>query len=205
MQRTTPMTRPRTRTRPRMIRILRSRLYDVISAGTRVGVGWVFAEFGLALRGRETAIADHLTGAGPPIAAFDALATFAAPMIPGLLVALSVAFAVGLLTWLTGPLLALIAVAGTLAVGAEHLSPFGSWGATVLVTAVCVLMAVGGGRWSWDYLVLAPRPPVSRPVRHRAPSMTRGKAPAISPRRPEHAPPLLYPVEQAALRRPYRL
>lgn len=179
--------------------ILRGRLYDVISAATRVGVGWVFAEYGLALRGQEGLVAQRLSDAGMPVAAF------AAPLAPALLVALSVSFAVGLLTWLTGPLLALAAVIGTLSAGAAHLSPFGSWGATVLVTAVCVLMAVGGGRWSWDYLVLSPRPVVPRPVRRRAPSTAQGKAPAISPRRPEHAPPLLYPVEQAAHQRPYRL
>nr|WP_026119602.1 hypothetical protein [Nocardiopsis ganjiahuensis] len=211
MQRTQPRTRPKTPSKPpsrsaakpRSHRakpsILRGRLHDVVSAATRVGVGWVFAEYGLALRGRETAVAERLSDAGMPAAAF------AAPLLPALLVALSVSFAVGLLTWLTGPLLALSAVVGTLTAGAAHLSPFGSWGATALVTAVCVLMAVGGGRWSWDYLVLSPRPVVPRPARRRAPSTTQGKAPAISPRRPEHAPPLLYPVEQAALRRPYRL
>ncbi|WP_184365622.1 DoxX family protein [Nocardiopsis metallicus] len=212
MQRTRPMMRPEpppkrstrpTRstlaTRSAKPSILRGRLYDVISAATRVGVGWVFAEYGLALRGQEDLVAERLSDAGMPVAAF------AAPLAPALLVALSVAFAVGLLTWLTGPLLALSAVVGTLTVGAAHLSPFDSWGATALVTAVCVLMAVGGGRWSWDYLVLSPRPLVPRPVRRRAPSTARGKAPAISPRRPEHAPPLLYPVEQAAQQRPYRL
>lgn len=178
---------------------MRGRLYDVISAATRVGVGWVFAEYGLALRGREPLVAEHLSDAGMPVAAF------AAPLVPALLVALSVSFAVGLLTWLTGPLLALSAMVGTLTAGAEHLSPFGSWGATALVTAVCVLMAAGGGRWSWDYLVLSPRPCAPRPVRRRVPSTTQGKAATISPRRPEHAPPLLYPVEQAAPRRPYRL
>ena len=196
MQRTAPMRRPRTRTKPR---IFRGRLYDVISAATRVGVGWAFAEYGLALRGREPVVAEHLAETGMPVA------DFAAPLIPALMVALSISFAVGLLTWLTGPLLAVSALIGTLAAGAEHLSPFGSWGATVLVTAVCILMAVGGGRWSWDYLVLAPRPPAPRPVRHRTPTTTRRKAHPISHRRPEHAPPLLYPVDQAALRRPYRL
>ncbi len=159
----------------------------------------MFAEYGLALRGREAVVAERLSDAGMPIAAF------AAPLVPALLVALSVAFAVGLLTWLTGPLLALSAVVGALTAGAAHLSPFGSWGATALVTAVCVLMAAGGGRWSWDYLVLTPRPAAARPVRRRVPSSAQEKAPAISHRRPEHAPPLLYPVEQAALRRPYRL
>ncbi|GHC90709.1 hypothetical protein GCM10007079_37200 [Nocardiopsis terrae] len=208
MQRTTPRTRPRTPTRrpPRhrpepgaRPRVPRGRLYDVVSAATRVGVGWVFAEYGLALRGREDLVAGHLTEAGMPVAAL------AAPLVPALLVALSVSFAVGLLTWLTGPLLALAAVAGSLTAGAPHLTPFDSWGATALVTAVCVLMAVGGGRWSWDYLIVSPRPRTPRPVRHRTTSAEQEKAPGISPRRPEHAPPLLYPVGQAAPRRPYRL
>lgn len=178
---------------------LHGRLYDVIAAATRVGVGWVFAEYGLALRGRVDLVADRLSDSGMPAAGL------VAPVVPALLVALAVSFAVGLLTWLTGPLLALSAVVGTLTTTAADPSPFGSWGATALVTAVCVLMAVGGGRWSWDYLVLSPRLRGSRPVRLRARSMARGKAPAISPRRPEHAPPLLYPVEQAAPRRPNRL
>ncbi|WP_460765984.1 DoxX family protein [Nocardiopsis nanhaiensis] len=200
MQRTTPTTRSASRPGPRTKhRVTRGRLYDIASAATRVGVGWVFAEYGLALRNREAMVAERLSDAGMPIAAF------VAPLVPVLLVVLSIAFAVGLLTWLSGPLLALAAVAGTLAAGAEHLSPFGSWGATVLVTTACVLLSVNGGRWSWDYLVLAPRPPARRSARHRPPTTTQGKAPTISHRRPEHAPPLLYPVEQAALRRPYRL
>ena len=200
MQRTKPTTRSASRPRPRTRhRLTRGRLYDIVSAATRVGVGWVFAEYGLALRGREARVTERLADAGMPIA------TFVAPLVPVLLVALSIAFAVGLLTWLSGPLLALAAVVGTLAAGAGHLPPFGSWGATVLVATVCVLLSVGGGRWSWDYLVLAPRPPARRSARYRSPTTTGGKAPTISHRRPEHAPPLLYPVEQAALRRPYRL
>ncbi|MBR8740322.1 DoxX family protein [Nocardiopsis sp. MG754419] len=190
---------PRGRAAPRGPRIARGRLYDVVAAGTRVGVGWVFAEYGLALRGREGLVAERLSDAG--LAPLSLLT----PIVPALLVAFSVSFAVGLLTWLTGPLLALSAVVGTLGAGTEHLSPFDSWGATALVTAVCALMAVAGGRWSWDYLVLGTGVPSSRRVGGRAASATRGKAPAISHRRPEHAPPLLYPVGQAALRRPYRL
>ncbi|WP_049565763.1 DoxX family protein [Nocardiopsis sp. SBT366] len=208
MQQTRPRTRPepppRLPARPAPKRrtappFLRGRLYDVIAAGTRVGVGWVFAEYGLALRGGEDVVAERLSGAGTPAA------SLVAPVLPAVLVALAVAFAVGLLTWLTGPLLALAAVAGTFAATAADPSPFGSWGATALVTAVCVLMAVGGGRWSWDHLVLSPRSRVSHQVRRRTPSIARGKASAFSPRRPEHAPPLLYPVEQAAPRRPNRL
>lgn len=175
------------------------RLYDVAAAVTRVGVGWVFAEFGLALRGREHLIAERLSDSGlTPL-------TFLTPLVPALLVAFSVSFAVGLLTRLTGPALALAAVVGTLGAGTDHLSPFGSWGSTALVTAVCLLMAMAGGRWSWDYLVLGVRGSASPRSEGRPVSTTSRKAPTISHRRPEHAPPLLYPVEQAALRRPYRL
>ncbi|MGW9557149.1 DoxX family protein [Nocardiopsis sp. NPDC055551] len=177
----------------------RGRLYDVAAAVTRVGVGWLFTEFGLSLRGREHLVAERLSDSGlTPLAFF-------APLVPALLVAFSVAFAVGLLTWLTGPALALAAVVGTLGAGTEHLSPFDSWGATALVTAVCVLMAMSGGRWSWDHLVLGAGTSAPRPGAGGTTSTARGKAPAISHRRPEHAPPLLYPVEQAALRRPYRM
>lgn len=177
----------------------RGRLYDVAAAVTRVGVGWVFAEFGLSLRGREHLVAERLSDSGlAPLAFF-------APLTPALLVAFSVSFAVGLLTWLTGPALALAALVGTLGAGTDHLSPFGSWGATALVTAVCVLMAMAGGRWSWDHLVLGVRTPGPLRGGGRTTSTVGGKAPAISHRRPEHAPPLLYPVEQAALRRPYRM
>lgn len=190
--------RPRPRRRP-FARISRGRLYDVVSAGARVGVGWVFAEYGLALRGREDVVAERLIDAGlSPIA-------FVSPLVPPLLVALSISFAVGLLTWLTGPLLALAALVGTFTAGTEPLSLFGSWGATILVTAVCALLAVGGGRWSWDHLILGTGATGGRRRGRRSTSTVGRGSPAISPRRPEHAPPLLYPVDQAALRRPSRL
>ncbi|WP_150253051.1 DoxX family protein [Nocardiopsis deserti] len=190
MQRARPYPRPR---------ISRRRLHDVAAALVRVGVGWMFTEYGLALRDREAAVAEHLAAAG-----LGALSP-AAGALPALLVALSIAFAVGLLTWLTGPLLAAAAVLGALAAGAPDLAPFSSWGTTSLVTAVCVLMAVSGGRWSWDHLVLSPRVNVRHRKHRRRPSGIRGKDGGVSPRLPEHAPPLLYPVEQAVLRRPYRL
>ena len=164
-----------------------------------MGVGWVFTEYGLSLRGREDLVAERLSDSGP------ALTAFVAPVAPVLLVALSISFAVGLLTRLTGPLLALATVVAALGTGAGQPLPFGSWGATALVTAVCVLMAVAGGRWSWDHLVLGVGAPVPHRPQRRTTSATKGKDPTISHRRPEHAPPLLYPVGQAALRRPYRL
>lgn len=190
MQRATPYPRPR---------IPRGRLYDVVATLTRVGVGGMFAEYGLALRGREAAVADQLSASGVPAATLGAL------VLPAVLVSLSLAFAVGLLTWFTGPALAVAAVLGTLTAGSPHLAPFSSWATTALVTAVCVLMAVSAGRWSWDYLVLAPRLPDRPRPPDRKPPVTPRKAAADSARRPEHAPPLLYPVGQAALRRPYRL
>ncbi|MDE3722661.1 DoxX family protein [Nocardiopsis sp. N85] len=202
MQRSTPHSRRR-RPRPRpRVRLRRRGLYDIGAALTRVGVGWVFADHGLALRGRESPLATHLTEAGTP------LPGFLVPLLPALIVAASLSFAVGLLTWTAGPLLALCALLGALAPGSPNLSPFDSLPVTVLVTAVCLLMAVNGGRWSWDHLVLAPEAP-ERPEhlgrRRRHPNVTSGKPPAISTRRPEHAPPLLYPVGQAAVRRPYQL
>lgn len=190
MQRARPHPRPR---------ICRGRLYDVVAALVRVGVGWMFAEYGLALRDREAAVAEHLAATG-----LGALSP-AAAVLPALLVSLSIAFAVGLLTWLTGPLLAAAAVLGALTADVPGLAPFSSWGTTSLVTAVCVLMAVSGGRWSWDHLVLSPRTRVRHRGHRRRPSGAHGKGGGVSPRLPEHAPPLLYPVEQAALRRPYRL
>lgn len=183
----------------RVLRGLREHRYDVIAAGTRVGVGWMFAEYGLGLRGRENLVAERLSDSGWSVSAFIA------PLVPALLIALSISFAVGLLTWLTGPLLALAAIVATLTVGAEQLPPFGSWGATALVTVVCVLMAVAGGRWSWDYLVLGVGTSGPHRSQGRVTSRRGGEGPPISHRRPEHAPPLLYPVGQAALRRPYRL
>ncbi|XKK40668.1 DoxX family protein [Nocardiopsis sp. ARC36] len=190
MQRAKPYPRPR---------IPRGRLYDVVAALTRVGVGGMFAEYGLALRGREEAVAEHLSASGMPGVSFGA------QIVPALLVSLSLAFAVGLLTWLTGPALAGAAVLGTLTAGSPDLSPFSSWATTSLVTAVCLLMAVSAGRWSWDYLVLAPKAVGRRRGHDRKHPVTPRKSTADSPRRPEHAPPLLYPVGQAALRRPYRL
>ncbi|CAL9565587.1 hypothetical protein SUDANB121_04750 [Nocardiopsis dassonvillei] len=202
MQRPTPHSRRR-RPRPRpRVRLRRRGLYDVGAALTRVGVGWVFADHGLALRGQEARLAAHLTEAGTPLPALGV------HILPALMVATSLSFAVGLLTWLAGPLLALCAVLGALAPAAPELSPFDSWPVTALVTAVCLLMAVNGGRWSWDHLVLAPEPAERsrRPGSPRLrPEYTEGKPPAISARRPEHAPPLLYPVGQAAVRRPYQM
>ncbi|MFD3683332.1 DoxX family protein [Nocardiopsis sp. NPDC058631] len=190
MQRAKPYPRPR---------IPRGRLYDVVATLTRVGVGGMFAEYGLALRGREEAVAEHLSASGMPGA------TFGAQIIPALLVSLSLAFAVGLLTWLTGPMLSGAAVLGALTAGSPDLAPFSSWAATALVTAVCLLMAVSSGRWSWDYIVLAPEMFERPRTPDRKPPVTPRKTTTDSPRRPEHAPPLLYPVGQAALRRPYRL
>ncbi|MFE3460577.1 DoxX family protein [Nocardiopsis aegyptia] len=195
MQRSTPYARPR----PGVRRMIRGRLYDVVSTVTRVGVGAMFAEYGLALRGRGPLVAERLSEWGVPAAAL------VAALLPAVLVALSISFAVGLLTWLAGPLLAAAAVVGALTAGTQEAAPFGSWAATALVTAVCVLMAVGGGRWSWDYLVLAPRVPPSAPPPRRNPGAAPGSDRADSARRPEHAPPLLYPVGEAALRRPFRL
>lgn len=177
----------------------RARAYDAVAALTRVATGWVFAGYALTLRSREPEVADKLSDAGL------ALLTFAAPILPAILLAVAVAFAVGLLTWLTGPILAGSAVLGTLLTGPPASGPFGSWEATVLVSAACVLLAVHGGRWSWDYLVLAPRIREHARNRREPAPATAQEAPAVSTRRPEHAPPLLYPVRQAALRRPYRL
>ncbi|MFI6577472.1 DoxX family protein [Nocardiopsis sp. NPDC050513] len=187
------------RSRPR---ISRGRLYDVVSALTRVGVGWMFVEHGLDMRGRTDAVSARLPDPG------SAVAGVLSPALPALLVALSVAFAVGLLTWLTGPLLAATAILGALAVGGggpPDLAPFGPWPTTVLVTAVCVLMAVSGGRWSWDHLVLSSGRTGRRPGTVRAVGPATARAPAFSRRLPEHAPPLLYPVGEAAFRRPSRL
>ncbi|KOX15301.1 hypothetical protein [Nocardiopsis sp. NRRL B-16309] len=195
MQRSTPYPRPR----PGVLRMLRGRLYDVVSTVTRVGVGAMFAEYGLALRGRGPLVAEHLAASGVPAAAL------VAALLPAVLVALSISFAVGLLTWMVGPLLASAAVVGALAAGTQEAAPFGSWAATGLVTAVCVLMAVGGGRWSWDYLVLAPRVPRPASAPRPAPGAVSVADRADSARRPEHAPPLLYPVGEAALRRPHQL
>ncbi|WP_026122785.1 DoxX family protein [Nocardiopsis halotolerans] len=190
MQRARPYPRPR---------ISRDRLHDVVAALVRIGVGWMFVGYGFTLRGREDSVAEQLSATGLGALSFTAAA------LPALLVSLSLAFAVGLLTWLTGPLLAAAALLGALTAGAPELAPLPSWGTTALVTAVCVLMAVNGGRWSWDHLVLSPRISVRhRRHRHRT-SGERGGRPAVSRRRPEHAPPLLYPVGQAALRRSYRL
>ena len=187
--------------RPR-IRLRRRGLYDIGAVLTRVGVGWVFADHGLALRGQESRLTAHLAESG------TFLSALLHHLLPTLVIAASLSFAVGLLTWPTGSLLAVCAVSGALAPAAPGPSPFDSWPLTALVTAVCLLMAVNGGRWSWDHLVLAPAPP-GHPGHHRAPrprsERMKGKPPAISTRRPEHAPPLLYPVGQAAARRPYRI
>jgi hypothetical protein len=190
MQRARPYPRPR---------ICREHLHDAVAALVRAGVGWMFAEYGLALRDREAAVAEHLAAAGLGVL------SPAATALPALLVSLSIAFAVGLLTWLTGSLLAVAAVLGTLTAGAPDLAPFSSWGTTSLVSAVCVLMAVSGGRWSWDHLVLSSRVGVRHRKHRRHASGAHGKGGGVSHRLPEHAPPLLYPVGQAALRRPYRL
>lgn len=97
------------------------------------------AEYGLVLRGREAAVAGCLSAAGISVAAF------AAPVLTAFSAAPSAAFTVGLLTRLTGPLLASTAVRGILPAGITDLEPFSARAMAILVTAVCVLMAVSGG------------------------------------------------------------
>lgn len=176
----------------------RTRLYDAVAALTRVATGWLFAEYALALRGRQPEIIAHLSETG-----LAALA-FTAPILPAALLVIAIAFAVGLVTRLTGPVLAGSAVLGYLLTEAPGAAPADSWAATVLVTAVCFLLAGHGGRWSWDHLILTPRTREGSRNRRESSPVETQEGPADSPRRPEHAPPLLYPVEQAALRRPYR-
>lgn len=190
-------------TRPRRLPppVLRGqgRLYDATALLVRAGICWMFVEYALDLRGREEEIAAEASGT--PLALLGVMA----PILPTLFIGLAIAFGVGLLTWLTGPLLAGIAVLGGALSDASDLAPFTSWPAIVLVSAVSLLMAAGCGRWSWDHLVLTPPSPPSPRDRRRSTHRRPTKASTVSPRRPEHAPPLLYPVEQAAFRRPYRL
>lgn len=183
------------RRRPPILRG-QGRLYDAVAALTRTGVGCAFAAHALGLRGREGELSELASG--------TALAPLglAAPVLPALLVAASIAFAVGLLTWTSGPLLAVTALLGHLAPVGTEFAPFAGWGTSALAVAVCLLMAAGPGRWSWDHLVLGspPREPVRTGQRRRPAPRTNTSA--VSHRRPEHAPPLLYPVGQAEFRRP---
>lgn len=189
----------RSRRRPPPLLRGRGRLYDAIALLVRAGIGWMFVGYALGLRGRESEIAAEVSGTP------WSLLGVVAPVVPALFVGLAIAFGVGLLTWLTGPLLAGVTVLGGALANNPELAPFSTWTTIVLVAAACSLMATRCGRWSWDHLVLAPHPPLPGRGRHRSTLPGPAKASTVSSRRPEHAPPLLYPGGQAALRRPYRL
>src|SRR5699024_233689 len=85
------------------------------------------------------------------------------------------------------------------------LGPFPFWTTTVLVTAVCVPMAAGCGRCWWGHLVSVPHRPPAHRAQHHFLLRRVTKAPIVSLHRHEQALSLLYPVGQAAPRRPYRL
>ncbi|WP_017612551.1 DoxX family protein [Nocardiopsis salina] len=172
------------------------RLYDAVALLTRIGVGWAFTTHALGLRGRESELSELASG--------TALAPLGstAPVLPALLVATSIAFAVGLLTWVSGPLLAVAVLLGHLAPDGTGFAPFAAWSTSALVVAVCLLMAAGPGRWSWDHLVLGPPPREPERTGQHDRTAPRPDTSPVSRRRPEHAPPLLYPVGQAEFRRP---
>lgn len=179
--------------------VARSRLYDITAAAARVGTGWVFSEHALGMQGGEEPLAAQLSRLGVPRPGLTA------SVLPYLELACALAFAVGLLTWAVGPLLAFAAVGGLAAVGPSvHTGPDVSPPVLVLIAAVCLLLSLRPGRWSWDYLVLSSRPGPRRGRAHSSVARERPSPPAFSPRRPEQAPPLLYPEGQAALRRPSR-
>lgn len=177
----------------------RGRLYDAAFALIRVGLGCAFTSYALGLRGRESELGEHMSGSVlTPLGLLS-------PALPALLVTVSIAFVVGLLTWGTGPLLAATVLLGHLAPAPAELAPFSGWGTSALVVAVCLLTAAVPGRWSWDRLVLAPPPRARARTGDRHTGGSRAKARTVSRRRPEHAPPLLYPVVQADFRRPSEL
>lgn len=177
----------------------RGRLYDTVCALARVSLGCAFTHYALGLRGRESDLSEHMSGSA--LAPLGVLS----PALPTLLVAVSIAFVVGLLTWVTGPLLAATVLLGHLAPASAELAPFSGWGTSALVLAVCLLIVAAPGRWSWDRLVLAPSPRARARTGDRNRGRPQAKDRTVSRCRPEHAPPLLYPVGQAEFRRPSEL
>lgn len=177
----------------------RDRWYDAVCALTRAGLGGVFTHHALGLRGRESELGEHMSGS--VLAPLGLLS----PALPALLVTVSIAFVVGLLTWVTGPLLATTVLLGQLAPASAELAPFPGWGTSALVFTVCLLIVAAPGRWSWDHLVLASRPRARARAGGRQTDGSRARARTVSRRRPEQAPPLLYPEGQAESRRPAEL
>lgn len=191
---------PAARTR-RRAPVLRGpgRLYDAACALIRVGLGCAFTHYALGLRGRENELGEHMSGSA--LAPLGLLSS----ALPAVLVAVSIAFAMGLLTRVAGPLLATTVLFGHLAPASAELAPFSGWGSSALVLAVFLLIVTVPGRWSWDRLVPASPPRARARDGDRHPGGSRAKARTVSRRRPEQAPPLLYPVEQAEYRRPSEL
>ena len=62
------------------------------------------------------------------------------PALPALLVAVSIAFVVGLLTRVAGPLLAATVLFGHLAPASAELAPFSGWGTSAAALAACLLV-----------------------------------------------------------------
>lgn len=177
----------------------RGRLYDAACALIRVGLGCAFISYALGVRGRESELGEHMSGS--VLAPLGLLS----PALPALLVTVSVAFVMGLLTRVAGPLLASTVLLGHLAPASAELAPFPGWGTSALALAACLLIVAAPGQWSWDRLVLSPPPPARARTGDRHTGGSRARARTVSRRRPEHAPPLLYPVEQADFRRPSEL
>ena len=177
----------------------RGRLYDTACAMARVGLGCAFISYALGLRGRESELGEHMSGS--VLAPLGLLS----PALPALLVTVSVAFVMGLLTRVTGPLLASTVLLGHLAPASAELAPFSGWGTNALALAACLLIVAIPGQWSWDRLVLAPPPPARTRIEGRHTGRSRAKDRTVSRRRPDHPPPLLYPGERADSRRPSEL
>lgn len=177
----------------------RARWYDAVCALTRVVLGGVFTHHALGLRGRESELGEHMSGS--VLAPLGLLS----PALPALLVAVSIAFGVGLLTWVTGPLLAATVLLGHLAPASAEFAPLSGWGTSALVFMVCLFVVAAPGRWSWDHLVPASSPRGRARAGDQRSGGSRTKARTVFRRRPEHAPPLLYPEGQAEFRRPSEL
>ncbi|WP_052745566.1 DoxX family protein [Allosalinactinospora lopnorensis] len=175
----------------------RGTLYDITTLALRLGVGLLFTRHAWRSIGGgpvDPLTVERLSAVGVP--APETVAT----VLPHVQLACATAFVLGLLTPLSGTILAALG-AGVLWlawIAEPPLSPATAPAFLVLAVTACLLPAVHTGRLAVDHLAFS-RP--SSP-RHRIAARRSPRTPPPSPKRPEEAPALPYPEEQAAVGRP---
>ncbi len=172
----------------------RETLYDVAALALRLAVGGVFAHHAWWTIDGGAITAARLAEFGIPAAAT------VATILPHVELAFATAFALGMLTPLAGS--ALVTLGGAAVwlalTTTAPLAPGAAPALLMLVIAACLPPMAHTGGFSVDQLAFS-RPPSSR---HRMSARRSPRNPESSAKRPEHAPPLPYAEERAAVSRP---